>query len=188
MVTFVNWHWHLLSLLVTVCNVGHDSLVLCPLLNIFTFVLPLYIYCFHFTLYYYLSSLLFPSFLFIPPHISSLIFSISLYTSSNIAHLFCSLSLSLIVAILLIQISGSILVNLLSTSFSLQLLVFSHLSMWIQPSYLLHIGHIPCSVFPLTCKSQPSIFSTTFVARLVICHCTNFTCLVAWWVISNNHH
>jgi hypothetical protein len=62
----------------------------------------------------------------------------------------CSSSLSLIVAILLISIADSILVNLLSTSSSLQLLVPSHLSMRLQPSYLLHTGHIPCSVCPLT--------------------------------------
>jgi hypothetical protein len=40
-------------------------------------------------------------------------------------------------------------VNLLSTSSSLQLLVFSCLSMWLQPSSLLHIGYIPCYIFPL---------------------------------------
>jgi hypothetical protein len=63
---------------------------------------------------------------------------------------FCSLSLSLIVPILLIPIPGSTFVNRLSTSSSLQLLVSAHPSMWLQPSYLLHIGHIPCHVFSLT--------------------------------------
>jgi hypothetical protein len=56
-------------------------------------------------------------------------------------------------------------VNFLATSSSLQLLVSSHLSMWCQPSSLLHIGHIPCYVFPptsllhLTQDCQHKLFS-----------------------------
>jgi hypothetical protein len=40
-------------------------------------------------------------------------------------------------------------VNRLSTSSFLHLLASAHLSVWLQPSSLLHIGHIPCYVFPL---------------------------------------
>jgi hypothetical protein len=139
------WHWHWLNLLVTVYNAGHGSLVLCPLLNIFTFST--------FILKYTTTTLIFAT----PPPPQFMIYSSS-YFITDLFHFslhllkyiptFCSLSLSLIVTILLIQISVWIFVNRLSTSSSLQLLVSSHLSMWLQPSSLLHIGHIRCSVHP----------------------------------------
>jgi hypothetical protein len=107
----------------------------------------LYTLYFHFKLYYYLSHLATPQFMiYSSSYFITDLFHFSLYLLKYSAT-FCSLSLSFfIVAILLIPISVSIFVNRLSTSSSLQLLVSAHLSI----SYLLHIGHIPCSIFPLT--------------------------------------
>jgi hypothetical protein len=111
----------------------------------------IYILYFHTTISHILATPPpFPQFMiYFSSHFIIDLFHFSLYLLKY-SPTFCSLSLSLIVAILLIPISGSILVNRLSTSSSPQLLVSSHLSMWLQPSYLLHIGHIPCSVFPIT--------------------------------------
>jgi hypothetical protein len=104
-------------------NVGHDSLVLCPLLSIFTFSA--------FILNYTTISLIFaiPQFMiYSSSYFITYLFHFSLYLLKY-SPTFCSLSLSLIVTILLIPISGSVLVNRLSTSSSLQLLVSVHLSM-----------------------------------------------------------
>lgn len=43
---FVYWHWYLLSLFIKVYNIGHDSLVLCALINILHLFYYFYIrYC-----------------------------------------------------------------------------------------------------------------------------------------------
>jgi hypothetical protein len=49
----------------------------------------------------------------------------------------------------LIPISGSILVNFLSSNLSLQFLCPSYRRMRLHPSSFLHTGHIPWSTFPL---------------------------------------
>jgi hypothetical protein len=93
-----HWHWHLLSLLVTVYNVGHDSLVSCPLLNIITFCT--------FILNYTAISLIFATSQFMIYSSSYFItdlFHFSLYLLKY-SQTFCGLSLSLTVATLLIPI------------------------------------------------------------------------------------
>lgn len=76
----INWHWRWLTL-VTVYDFGHDCLVLCPLLVIFTLVLTFFcIAYFHLKPNQYLSPLLPRNLWFIPSYTSSLTFSISFYT------------------------------------------------------------------------------------------------------------
>jgi hypothetical protein len=143
-----HWHWHLLSLLVTVYNVGHDSLVLCPLLNIFTFST--------FILNYTTIALIFATPQFI-------IYSSS-YFIINLFHFFlyllkcspafCSLSLSLIVAILLIPIYESFIYKLLSPTSGFRA------SQYMTPAFF--ITHSLLCISPNTLQSPDAHFPPSY--------------------------
>jgi hypothetical protein len=102
------------------------------------------------------------------------LFYLSLYFSS----IFYT-SLVLLEAIFIIQIYWSIFITF-SNNLSLRFFVPIHRRMWLHPSYFLHAGQIPWSVFPLIrslqTKKQPNILRYKFWKIWIIKgRCTELT-------------